>query len=64
MILYEKTATLVLEKTEEEGLPPRILELQKKIQDESYVDSAIQRIAQVISRKLVEDPDDDTLFRD
>lgn len=32
----------------------RIRELQKKIQDDSYLDNAIDRIAVVISRRLVE----------
>jgi hypothetical protein len=64
MISGVKTTTLVLEKKKEEKLPARVLELRKKIHDEEYIDNAIQRIAQVISRKLIEDPDDDTLFRD
>ncbi|WP_288585688.1 hypothetical protein [uncultured Treponema sp.] len=33
----------------------RVLELRLKIHDSEYVDSAVQRIAQVLSRKLVED---------
>ena len=33
----------------------RVLELMLKIHDSEYVDSAVQRIAQVLSRKLVED---------
>lgn len=33
----------------------RVAELQIKIQDPSYVDGAIQRIAQVLSNKLVVD---------
>ena len=33
----------------------RVLELRSKIHDSEYVDSAVQRIAQVLSRKLVED---------
>jgi hypothetical protein len=32
----------------------RIKDLQKKIQDESYLDNAIDRIAVIISRQLVE----------
>lgn len=52
------TATLVLEKTEDNGLSPRILELRKKIQTQEYLDMAIQRIAQVISNHLIEDPDE------
>ena len=34
---------------------PRIMELRAKIQDADYLDYAIQRIAQVLSLKLVED---------
>ncbi|MGP1458252.1 MAG: hypothetical protein ACTTKL_02950 [Treponema sp.] len=39
-------------------LSPRLLELRKKIHNKDYIDSAIQRIAHVISKKLVEDPDE------
>lgn len=52
------TTTLVLEKTDEMNLSPRILELRKKIRSQEYLDSAIQRIAQVISGKLVENPEE------
>ncbi len=42
----------------EDGLAPtRLLELKKKIHDQEYIDGAVQRIAQVISKKLVEDPE-------
>ena len=37
------------------NISPKILELKKKIKDSSYVDNAVQRIAQVLSRKIVED---------
>ena len=53
--------TLVLEREEE--LSPRLLELREKIHDKDYLNNAIFRIAQVISRKLVEDPDE-LQFRD
>ena len=56
-------ATLVLERTEPIDLPPRILELRKKIQNQEYLDNAIQRIAQVISNHLIDDPDE-LKFRD
>ncbi len=36
----------------------RLMELRVKIHDENYVNNAIQRIAQVISRRLVETPDE------
>ena len=52
------TTTLVIDKTEESDLSPRILELRKKIQSQEYLDNAIQRIAQVISNHLIEYPDE------
>ncbi len=57
----ESAETLVLER--ETTLSPRLLELREKIHDEEYLNNAIFRIAQVISRKLVEDPDE-LQFRD
>ena len=53
-----EVATLVLEKTEVEDLPPRILELRKKIHSEEYLNNAILRIAHGISTKLVENPEE------
>lgn len=53
-----RNTTLVLEKTKEKTVSPRILELRKKIHNEEYLDNAIQRIAQVISKKLVENPEE------
>ncbi len=58
----QAAATLVLEKADN-CLDPRLLDLRKKIHDEDYVNNAIQRIAQVISRKLVERPEE-LKFRD
>ena len=52
------TTTLVLERTDERKLSPRILELREKIHNEEYLNNAIQRIAQVISKKLVENPEE------
>ena len=52
------TTTMVLEKTDDSRLSPRLLELRKKIYTQEYLDNAIQRIAMVISRKLVENPED------
>ena len=52
------TDVLVMEKTKEQKLSPRILELRKKIYDQEYLDNAIQRIAQVISGKLIETSDE------
>lgn len=34
---------------------PRVMELRTKIRDAQYVEYAVQRIAQVLSRKLVDD---------
>ena len=48
----------LLEKTDEVSLPPRILELREKIHSEEYLESAIQRIAHVISSKLVENSEE------
>ena len=56
-------STLVLERTEAVDLSPRILELREKIQNQEYLDNAIQRIAQVISNHLIDDPDE-LKFRD
>ena len=58
----ETAGTLVLEKDRYE-LSPRLTELREKIHNEEYLNNAIQRIAQVISRKLVEDPEE-LQFRD
>lgn len=55
------TPVLVLERENDNGLSPRILELRKKIHDAEYLDSAVQRIAFVISQKLVENPEELTL---
>jgi len=52
------TTTLVLERTEVNELPPRILELREKIHSEEYLENAIQRIAHVISTKLIENPEE------
>ena len=40
----------------EQETSARILELRKKIYDENYLNSAIQRIALILSRQLVEKP--------
>ena len=41
--------------TASSAVDPRIRDLQQKIQDETYVNSAIERIALIVSRRLVED---------
>lgn len=35
-----------------ENVPPRILEIRRKIKDNSYVDNAVQRIALILSREI------------
>lgn len=50
--------TIVLERPEQPALSPRLQELREKIYNEEYLNNAIQRIAQVISRKLVENPEE------
>ena len=57
------TSTLVLEKPNDLEMSPRILELRKKIQNQEYLDNAIQRIAQVISSHLI-DNSEELKFRD
>ena len=52
------TTVLILDREEDKKLSPRILELRKKIQDTDYLNDAVQRIAFVISQKLVENPDE------
>ena len=42
---------------------PRVMELRKKIHDAEYVDYAVQRIAQVLSRKIVEDSEQQSMRR-
>ena len=42
---------------------PRVMELRKKIHDAEYVDYAVQRIAQVLSRKIVEDSEQQLMRR-
>lgn len=44
------------DKTSDQCVSARILELRRKIQDEAYIDNAVQRIALVLSRRIVEKP--------
>ncbi len=52
------TTVLVLDQEEEQKLSPRILELRKKIHDADYLNDAVQRIAFVISQKLIDNPEE------
>ena len=42
---------------------PRVMELRKKIHDAEYLEFAVQRIAQVLSRKIVEDNEQQLIRR-
>ncbi len=42
----------------DDDLPPRLMALRAKIHDSSYLDNAINRIACVISRNMVDNPDE------
>lgn len=42
---------------------PRVMELRKKIHDAEYLEFAVQRIAQVLSRKIVEDNEQQLMRR-
>ena len=44
-----------LNRSKNQEVSSYILEVRKKIQDEKYLDGAIQRIAMILSRKLIED---------
>ena len=37
-----------------ENLPPRLLELRTKIHDANYLDNAINRIAYILSKNLID----------
>ncbi|MBO6219237.1 MULTISPECIES: hypothetical protein [unclassified Treponema] len=53
------TKSVVLDGT----FSPRVMELRKKIHDTEYLDYAVQRIAQVLSRKIVEDNEQQLMRR-
>ena len=46
-----------LNRSKKQEVSANILEIRKKIQDEKYLEGAIQRIAMILSRKLIEDND-------
>ena len=43
---------------EYDDLPPRLMALREKIHDSAYLDNAINIIATVISRNMVDNPDE------
>lgn len=44
--------------TEIENLPPRLLELRTKIHDVNYLDNAINRIAYILSKNLIDNSEE------
>lgn len=62
MISGSTAQVRVLTRKKQDYVSPRILDLRIKIKDAAYLDNAVQRIAQVISRKLIENPEDDKIF--
>ena len=59
-----KVTVRVLRKEKQKYVSPRILDLRMKINDSAYMDNAVMRIAQVISKKIIENPEDDKIFGD
>lgn len=49
-------SSTALKNTSEEELSPKVRELRLEIHDENYINNAIQRIAVVLSRRIVEKP--------
>lgn len=41
-----------------ENLPPRLLELRMKIHDANYLDNAINRIAYILSKNLIDNSEE------
>ncbi|MDE5580689.1 MAG: hypothetical protein K2J68_03090 [Treponemataceae bacterium] len=41
-----------------ENLPPRLLELRTKIHDVNYLDNAINRIAYILSKNLIDNSEE------
>ncbi len=53
-----KTVEILLMEETENCSNSKVLELRRKIHDKDYINNAVQRIAQVISKKLVERSDE------
>lgn len=49
-------------KIADDKVPARILEMREKIKDKDYIECAIQRIALVLSKRLMDTGDVDKLF--
>lgn len=49
-------------KVTDDKVSARILEVREKIKDDSYIECAIQRIALVLSKRLIDTGDVDKLF--
>lgn len=50
--------SLVCEFSTRKQIPDKILELRKKIHQKEYLDTAISKIASVLSKELVSEPDE------
>ncbi len=53
-----KAVEILLMEETENCSNSKVLELRRKIHDKDYINNAVQRIAQVISKKLVEKSDE------
>ena len=58
----KSSSVMVMDRKNEEFSSQRILELRQKIHDPSYINNSIQRIAYVISKRLVENPEELSVF--
>lgn len=47
---------------EDDNVPAYILDIREKLKDKGYIDCAIQRIALVLSKRLMDTGDVDRLF--
>lgn len=48
--------TVAVKESSAESVSAKILEIRRKITDRTYVDNAVQRIAAVLSREIVDQP--------
>ena len=55
---YDSCNNVILKEEPVEILSAKVIELRKKIYDKEYLSNAINRMAQVISRGLVETPEE------
>lgn len=58
----KSSSVMVMDRKNDEFSSDRILELRQKIHDPMYINNSIQRIAYVISKKLIENPEELSVF--